>query len=91
MPVNLDEDARIKYDEVKKAHFQHYLMTLATYRLKLDNLKRKSGKTWVTMTSRGKNILKKWLAKCHNMDQAANLLSMDAAVKTIPEQLASFI
>ena len=26
--VNLDEDARIKYDEVKKALFQHYWVTL---------------------------------------------------------------
>ena len=89
--VNLDEDARIEYDEVKKALFQHYQVTLATYRLKLDNLKRKSGEAWATMTSRGKNLSKKWLAECYNVDQAADLLAMDSAVKTMPKQLLTFI
>ena len=55
--INLDENAKIKYDEVKKALFQHFLVTLAMYRLKLNNLKRKSRETWAI--SRGKTYLKK--------------------------------
>ena len=61
--VNLNEDVRIKYDKVKNALFQHYQVILVTYRLKLDNLKRKSGEIWVSMISRGKNLSKKWLAE----------------------------
>ena len=61
------------------------------YRLKLDNLKMKSGNIWATMTSREKKLSKKWLAECYSVDQAADLLAMDAAVKTMPKQLAIFI
>ena len=89
--VNLDEDARIEYNEVKKALFQHCRVTFAKCSLKLHNLRRKSGETWVIMTSKGKNLSKKWPAECYNVDQAADLLAMDTTVKTMLKQLATFI
>ena len=72
---------------VKEVLYCHFRVTQATYRSRLDQLRRQPGETWSTAGERGKCLTRRWLAKCKTVDKVADLIAEDAIVKSMPRQL----
>ena len=85
--ISLDEDSRWDYDVVKEVLYCHFRVTQATYRSRLDQLRRQPGETWSTAGERGKCLARRWLAKCKTVDEVADLIAEDAIVKNMHQQL----
>ena len=85
--ISLDEDSRRDYDVVKEPLYYHFRVTQATYRSRLDQLRRQPGETWSTAGERGKCLARRWLSKCKTVEEAADLIAEDAIVKCMLRQI----
>ena len=85
--ISLDEDSQRDYDVVKEALYCHFRVTQATYRSRLDQLRRHPGETWSTAGERSKGLARRWLSTCKTVEEAADIIAEDAIMKCMPRQL----
>lgn len=67
--------------------FIHYNVSKETDRLKMEQLRRKPGETWIVCGKHYKNLVKKWLGGCEIMDDVVEMLVIDVT-RLMPRSIA---
>ena len=84
----IDRDYKHDYGMVKQALLKAFNVTPATYRRRLDELRRAPDESWVELNQRSITLTNNWLQECTTVPQAADMIALETLCNMMPPHLA---